>query len=323
MAVDREGDHQAVKILVILASGIGNTILFGPTLKALREGMPDARIDVFAYKPSFAEPFRAGRLVDSVVPFEGAGTLRRLRRERYDVSICAFPSNRWQFNVFAFLAGARKRITHSYRVGRMTTLGFLQNCRIPADENLHDVDQNLALLSALGIERPAKPLPFFSLSDESKRKAGEFLRENRLQDRRLVGVHAGGGPIEWKRVPIDRFIEQINSRIADDSTVIVFGGPEEGELKQEIKRALSCPCVIFDGPLAETAALIHACAVFITNDSGLMHIAAVSPDVQIIALFNGTNPGRTRPCSDNSEVVMLAENRLQYPFRSTSPTPRG
>lgn len=312
-----------MKILVILASGIGNSILFGPTLKALREGIPRARLDVFAYKSSFAEPFRAGSLVDNIIPFEGGRTLRRLRGERYDVSICAFPSNRRQFNAFAFLAGARKRITHSYRVGRITTLSFLQNCGIPADDRLHDVEQNLALLSALDIGKPEHPCPFFAISDASRKKAEEFLRGNGLQDRRLVGLHAGGGPMEWKRAPIDRFVEQINKRITDDSTVIIFGGPEEAGLKLQVKAALSCPCVVFDGPLAETAALIHACKVFISNDSGLMHIAAVSPDVHVVALFNGTNPGRTRPYSDNSEVVMLAENRLRYPFRSTSPTPRG
>jgi ADP-heptose:LPS heptosyltransferase len=46
------------KILIILASGIGNSILFGPTLKALRKNKPDAQIDIFAYKKAFAEPFK-------------------------------------------------------------------------------------------------------------------------------------------------------------------------------------------------------------------------------------------------------------------------
>ena len=308
-----------VKILVILASGIGNSILFGPTLKAIKEGIPDSEVHVFAYFPVLAGPFLHGKLVDRFFYYEGLGTARVLRKEKYDVSICAFPSKRLVFNALSLLVGAGKRITHSYESGGFLTLNWLQNARVRADESLHDVEQNLNLLPMLGLEKPASPRVFFSIPEESNRSTERYLSDQGLVGRHLVGVHPGAGSLLWKRAPLDEFLKWIARERTPDSEIIIFGGPEEEQVKEELREALGEHVRLFNGSLHDTAALIHKCNTFVTNDTGLMHIASTSASTRVVALFNGTNPCRTRPYTQNSETVVLSETILKYPFLSMAP----
>ncbi len=306
-----------MKIVVILGSGIGNSILFSPTLVALRRGLPDARIDVLAHKASFAEPFTGTGLVDKCYVFDGLGSALKLRREKYDVSIAAFPSNKWQFNVFAFLVGAKRRMTHSYNVGGMSALSFLQNETVPANESLHDVDQNLALLSLLGIQQPADKELVFHVGDAAGRWRRAFMEKNNLVGRHLIGVHPGSGPLAYKRAPVKKFVECIEENARDDSVALIFGTPDEADVKKLFPGALSLDSILVEDSLKNVGALIKECDLFVTNDTGLMHIASTSPKTHIIAFFNGTNPTRTRPYSDNADVVILRGSMLKYPFSST------
>jgi len=319
------------KILVICASGIGNTILFTPTLKALRENFPHAKITFLVTKQIFAEPVRGSHLVDEIISLDGnlwqkIKTIINLRREKFDYSITAFPSNRWQFNVFAFLAGAKSRITHSYKVGKWRTLSFLQNKKIPAVEDLHDVEQNLNLLKSLGIKLPKDKQPIFHIDEKSREKAKRFWKKNHLEGKFVVGIHPGSGGIgqETKRWPKENFAELADKLIEKKETkILVFGGPEEKELKESIK-ALSRykeDIHLINTPLKQTAALIEQCNLFISNDSGLMHIAVAVKSPKVIGIFGPTNHRRTAPYRKNCYIIrknFSCGPCLRYPFHSTS-----
>lgn len=306
-----------MKILVILASGIGNSILFSPTLLALRKKFPKAKIDIFSYKKQFAEPFRDDPLINGVYYYNGLSTILKLKNHKYDISITAFPSNKWQFNLFAFLIGAKKRLTHSYCVGGWRTFSFLQNLKISADENLHDIDQNLNLLKLLNIAIAKNKRLIFQLNKKNRNFAEDFIKKNNLRDSYLMGVHPGSGPLKFKMSPLNKFIELIKRYYRRNATILIFGGSEEKEIKENLKNSLKHPSFIIDAPLKDTAALIKKCNLFITNDTGLMHIASTSKKTKIIALFNGTNPIRTSPYTKNSQVIILRSNKLKYPFYST------
>ena len=308
-----------MKILILLASGIGNSILFSPTLKELRKKYPNSKIDIFAYKKPFAEPFVGSNLIDNVYTYSGLKTILKLRKNKYDISITAFPSNRWQFNLFAFLVGAKKRLTHSYNVGTFKTLSFLQNCKIKANEKIHDVDQNLNLLKLLDLKIPINGEVFFSINDRNKKYAKDFIKKNKLTNKHIIGIHPGSGPLDYKRVSLDIFIKHINKNKQKNSILLIFGSKDEKGIKEEIKDKLTMKSYIIKTNLKDTAALIKNCDLFITNDTGLMHIASTSKKTRIIALFNGTCYTRTSPYTKNSKIIVLKENILKYPFRSTRP----
>lgn len=307
-------------ILLIFAGGIGNTILFGPTLRRLRDACPRARIDAYVYRSAFADPFRESGLIDQFHVHDSVFTAFDLRRRGYDVSITAFPSNRWMHNVWAWGVGARRRITHRYPVGTYRTLRFLQTDTVPADPSLHDVEQNLNLLDPLDIELPDTPDLFFHLEDSHREFAEQFLDRHGLNDRHVIGVHPGAGPLDWKRAPEDRFVDEIRRRRTSRSAVLVFGGPDETSLKTRfrtrITRTLDLPAHSVNTSLKHTAALVATCDEFVTNDTALNHIASAMK-VPSVVFFCGTNPDRTRPWHDGGEVVQIDPPRSRYPFHAT------
>lgn len=317
------------KILVICASGIGNTILFTPTLRTLRKGLPRAKITLLVTKSVFAEPVRGSAMVDEIVVFDDGKSLLektkiiiKLRRKKIDCSITAFPSNRWQFNVFAFLAGAKKRITHGYKVGRFKTLSFLQNVKVPADENLHDVNQNLNLLKPLRISLPEKKKFLFYLSEKERKSAEKFWKENNFNGSFVIGIHPGSAGIQQdaKRWPAENFAELCNQLIKEkNAQILIFGGKEEKELKDKIKSLINNNHVyIVNASPKKVAAIIKKCNLFISNDSGLMHVATVL-GVKTIGIFGPTNYQRTTPYGKNCYIIrkdLPCSPCLKYPFYS-------
>jgi len=85
--------------------------------------------------------------------------------------------------------------------------------------------------------------------------------------------------------------------------VLIFGGPDEEPLKQALAGHVGAAALVVDCmPLKTTAALLQRCRCFLTNDSGLMHVA-VAMGVQTFALFGPSDPGRTRPWGERHTVL--------------------
>jgi len=319
------------KILTISLSGIGNTILFTPFLNSLRKNFPNAKIDFLTLNQAMADVILGSNLVDNIFilpknPFKILKKILQLRKKHYDYSITAFPSNRWQFNVLAFLIGAKNRVTHSYKCCRWKTLSFLQNRKITAIEGIHDVEQNMNLLDIFGIriEKEERKL-LFHISDEDKRFAEKFLKENRLEEDFLVGIHPGcKRSTRYRRWPKQRFVELINTLTRkNNNKVLLFAGPDEVEEVKWIYEKVEEDEKIFlveERSLKKVAALIEKCRIFICTDSGLGHIAATLK-VPTFAIFGPSRPSRTRPYGKYGHYIslnLLCSPCLKYPFYSTS-----
>ena len=83
----------------------------------------------------------------------------------------------------------------------------------------------------------------------------------------------------------------------------MFGGPEEHGLNQEIEQLMKHkPFIVEDLSLKAVAALIQQCGIFVTNDSGLMHVS-VAVGTKTIALFGPTDPSRTAPYGADHIVI--------------------
>lgn len=327
-------------VLFLAASGIGNTILATPLIQRARTLWPQARLDLLTSRRIFQAPLTNAGIIGGFFDLErnAASTLWRLRRRRYDVSINCFPSNRWQFNAVAGMIGAKLRVTHVYPEGNR--LSGLMNRLVPADESLHDIEQNLRLLDVFGEnDHSAAPAPAFALCAEDERRAQEWLKNERLENSPLVGVHVGGNPARGGLL-MNRPLGAIKSPRPEDlqreiaaqpgeSAIVFFGGEEEemaiarfrSQLPDEIQRR----CFRHRGDLGTTAALIRRCRYFISGDTALMHIAAVFQIPQK-AFFIASNPVRTAP--RNPRAVMVAEKSCatyRYPFstRIVSRRPAG
>jgi heptosyltransferase-2 len=131
-----------MKILILALSGIGDALMFTPSIIKLRAEFPAARIEVLCMIKQVAEIYQTVPEVDEVIFFNfiREGSLKSLlfikniRKQKYDISISVYPSNRKEYNVINFLVGAKKRCGVKYFLKDSTNFGFLNNVRI--EENI-------------------------------------------------------------------------------------------------------------------------------------------------------------------------------------------
>lgn len=327
-----------IKILVICACGLGNAILFTPALKILRKKFPSGKIDLVTRIPVAAQPVEAANLVNDIIILNNNSLINKikvileLRRRQYDYSFTAFPSNRWLFNVFAYLINAKKRVTHSYKIARIKSLSYLQNERIMADEELHDIDQNINLLKVFNLDtsREIKQLIFY-IPEKSKDYAKKFLIKNKITNKDLlIGIHPGAGSMGWKDGSKKRWPPEYFSQLCDElvkhktAKILLFGGQEEEELKQKILSLIQyksqTKIYLVNASLKHVAALISKCRLFVSNDSGLMHVAA-AVGVTTLGIFAPTSYKRAAPFGENCYIIREKCAYFpcyKYPFYSTS-----
>jgi len=121
----------------------------------------------------------------------------------------------------------------------------------------------------------------------------------------LVGISPGATFGTAKRWPAPRFAE-LAARLYKESgaTSVFFGSPQEQDLAEEVMALAGVPALSLAGrtSLAEFIQLIQGCDLFVTNDTGTMHVAAAL-GVPTLAIFGPTNEKETRPLGDRVKLV--------------------
>ena len=303
------------RILILSVAGIGNTVLQSPLISAILASS-DYVTDVLFGDEGMKAVFEFETRIHLayVMP---TSTLRKLelilqlRRNRYDISVACFPSNRFEYNLFPFLLDVKQRIVHSYQSSRVRSLSFLSNVTVPVDESLHDVEQNLNLLEALGMNpATAETKLSFSISSANEAFASDFVEK--LDARPIIGIHpAGTRFLEEKNWPAENFASLI-VRLRTRYNVILFGKEEDTRPFSSIAGISLC-----NKNLNDSAALIKRCALFVSVDTGLMHVASVFGVKQLV-LWGPTRYSRTRPWSENAVILGRTDlTILRYPFSDT------
>lgn len=308
-----------MNILISYITGIGNTILCIPALRTLRRHLPDIKIDVMVRHDASREILERIGCADRIFVFNPASHttvsekikfLVELRRAHYAVNLTTFPSNRAEFNVLSFLIGAKRRIAPRYQVGFIETLAFLQTELVELNEQSHDVDQNLALIAPLGVNKllwNGRDMSWPVTDDEQASAVEELDRLHLKPDDLLIGFHPGCNPEQGnllKRWPAESFA-QLGDRLAAElgAKIMIFGDAQETPLKQQIYRLMASPPYLpQESSVLKTAALIKQCRLFVTNDSGLMHVAAAM-SVPTVSIFGPSDPQRNAPYGEGHRVI--------------------
>jgi heptosyltransferase-2 len=204
-----------------------------------------------------------------------------LRRERYQLSINTHPQSRIHYRIAAWLAGAEVRISHEYEcfswLDRWLVTGTL-----PQDYSRHSIENNFDVLALIGAKRKlASHAMEFPLDASDEDFAVDFLANNRLFGKKILGIHVGSGGtknLPLKRWPIKNYaglVRQLN-KVRPDIHILLFGGPEEVK-DQPVVLAQANPNLTLEAKtksLRETAALMKRCSAFLSVDTALMHVAA-------------------------------------------------
>ena len=330
-------------IAVPVLAGMGNGLMAQPLVRQLAAAFPDARLTVFARNASIAGVFdRLPEVADVRVfgnkPRQFGRLLRDLRATRADLLVVPYPSNRWQYSLLAAASGARRVLIHDYPAGRARAMHDLVRPRVATREGRHDVLANLDLLRAVGVEPDEGMAPAFPLDAAEVAGALGRLRAAARQlpgDRavaaglrpavRFCAIHAGSGQTVFalsKRWPPDRWAELIpRLRSECGLTPVLLEGPEDAGVGELIRGEVDVPVVRLHGPLAEAAAVLAACDLYVGSDSGLAHLAA-AVGTPPVTLFGPARPDEVCPYVYRHLVVQTpapCAPCFRYPRHSTSP----
>ena len=288
-------------ILVIDFGQLGDVVMSLPALRAVREKFPRAQITIAVGKPA-AEIVRMSGYADATIEVDRVAlrdgfkplsvlkvfqVAKDVRRRQFDfvVDLHSFAET----NLLGFFSGASKRL-FSRRRGR--SLDFLANFKPspPVDKNdpqRHLIDRYLDVLLPLGIS-DAPCIPKLVTRSDDDRAVDMLLRKAKAETGApLVGLFPGAGH-PGRRWPVERFAQLADFLIRNDGIrPIIFLGPEERHLISQMRALFPSPCVILDRlSLSQLAAAQARLAVFVSNDTGPVHIAAAvgAPVVVLIDL---------------------------------------
>jgi len=310
-------NQEVRKILVRSANWIGDTVMMIPSLMALKKTFPHAQITVLA-KPWVIPLLKNHPSVDKTMIFakgdsvfsslkELARIISWLRAERFDLAVLfqnAFEA--------AFLAYTGKV---KYRVGYTTDgRGFLLTHKVKRDQHIlfvHQVEYFLGLIEVMDWH-VEKREPVLYVNDEDNRSGSLMVSSMGIEDTSFIfGINPGAEYGSAKRWPEERFAV-IGEWAAKrwNAKVVIFGSSSETEIADKVTNLMhTANPVNLCGrtTLGQAMALIKKCKFFLTNDSGLMHIAAAF-DIPLVAIFGPTDHIVTSPVSNSARIIRHSIN---------------
>lgn len=304
-------DFSGVERIIIRSTNwVGDAILTTPAVRAVRKNFPDAKITMLA-KPWVAPIFYNNPHVDQVIQYHSEkrhrGWLGRvrlvkaLRQGKFDLAILF--QNAFEAAMLTYLAGVPNRL--GYDTDRRRFLLTHSIKMTPRLKQIHEIDYYLGMLQAVGLKHDGRDLTL-GVTEQERNRASEILRKQHIARRdKLVGVSPGATYGSAKRWPPERYAALCDKMHESRRVrIIIFGGPGEEATGYRVSEAMKHPSVNLCGKttLRETAALIERCQLLVTNDSGLMHVAAAL-NVPLVAIFGSTNPITTGPSGLRSRVI--------------------
>ena len=304
-------------ILVIDFGQLGDVVMSLPALRAIRARFPHGRITVIVGRPG-AQIIDMSGYADGTIEvdrvelrdgFKPLSVLRifqvvkDVRRRKFDFVIDLHSFS--ETNLLGFFSGAPKRL-FSRRPGR--SLDFLANYnpKPPIDKNdpdQHLIDRYLDVLVPLGVKDQPR-VPRLPTKPEDDRAIDAMLRKAKAEmGAPLVGLFPGAGH-PGRCWPLEQFAELADFLIRNDGVrPVIFVGPEERHLVQRMRAIFPSACVILEKlSIPQLAAAQARLAVFVSNDTGPVHIAA-AVGTPIVVLIDLPRPHAYVPTGTSQRLI--------------------
>ena len=306
-------------ILIIAPNWIGDAVMTQPLLAALKKQYPESNIDVLA-STWVAPIYRACSEVNQVIEakFEHKQLQWSLRKQlaqelavkKYQA--CFVLPNSFKSALIPWLANI------PFRLGYRGELRFgLINLSLDNPSKVNRppmVEHYLALSQLLNEEQSASTLnslvPKLNVAATAKQSVLAKLMSANIEPTNIYVMCPGAEYGPSKRWPTSHFAALAQRLIANDpnTRIILLGSKGDHALAQEIISQAKQHAHIHnwcgETSLDEAIALIGICKALVSNDSGLMHIAAALKTPQV-AIFGSSDPAHTPPLSDKAKVIWL------------------
>ena len=227
--------------------------------------------------------------VDEIIELNTNNFFQLIFRRRFDLVFDLEP----YLNISALLSRTIGRITVGFSGQKRSKL---YNYKSVFFKDKHIVETYLEMGKPFGITKVNK-LEKIGFSEEDKKKAEDFLKQNKIKGT-IIGLCVGAAESVRERIwPKERFAELADYLIQKHKVqIIFFGSPKEQTEIEEVRTLMKNESTNAAGKISLKQAIytISKCKVFISNDTGPMHIAAAQ-GCKVIGLFGPNTPKRWAP----------------------------
>ena len=297
------------KILIIGPSWVGDMVMAQSLFITLKQQYPHSQIDVLAPSWSLALLERMPEVNQGIAMPLGHGQFdlttrfklgRQLAAQHYDLSIVL--PNSWKSALIPLFAGVVKRRGY---LGEMRW-GLLNQAR-KLDKRLltMTVQRFVALALPPGSPLPPEyPFPRLTVSAQQQHQLRQQFQLN--IDSKILALCPGAEYGPAKRWPVEHFARVAQAKIRQGWQVWILGSEKDRAVAEQIDRLAEHQCRNFAGvtQLGEAVDLLSLADVVVSNDSGLMHVAAAL-DKKLIALYGSSDPHFTPPLHPQARIISL------------------
>ena len=311
------------KILVCAPNWIGDAVMCTPALQGIRLAFSSSEIILLA-RPLVANLLKAHSCIDRIIEYEHQGKhsglfgkwrlSRTLQSLDCDVGVL-FP-NSFDAALVAFLGRIPRRFGYATD-GRSLLLTDAVGLP-PKARQVHQVKYYEEFIRSICPTYSSTP-PALSVSIDDEARANKLLVDYAVpKDSVLLGLNPGsvyGGAKRWLPERFAEAADQIAQNVVahglqpDRVRCVIVGGPGEEILGQHIADLMQTKPVVFSGKtsIGVLKAVIQRCRLFLTNDTGPMHIANAL-GVPVVAVFGPTNHATTSPYGEGHILVRTPVN---------------
>lgn len=295
-------------ILVIDFALMGDMVMNIPFLKTIKRNCPKAQITMVGM--SWARKILEDQgLVDKFIIFDGKNKLssplsairnmreikdilKEINQTKYDIGFESKGDLR--HTLFFHYTLCNRSITYNYTGGDyLVTDSF-----IPKEETKHLIDEKLDLLQMSGFKIFEEDrVPQLILSKAGQQLVKQFLDQNNLKDKRIIGIHPGASNLNKQFKFFPEVIKNISKLLQEKDVFCVFEGPDEKDIVDRVCLQLEKGSIEYlrvKREIKEYVELVSICNYMICNDSAAGHIAA-SYGIPVLVIFGPIRPETALP----------------------------
>ncbi|HEY9854057.1 MAG TPA: glycosyltransferase family 9 protein [Leptolyngbyaceae cyanobacterium] len=306
-----------MRVVALVPGGIGDQILFFPTLDDLKRNHPEAEIDVVV-EPRSKGAYRICKSVQDVIPFDfkdrnsladWGNILGTIRDREYDIALSLGKS--WLVGLLLWMTGIPVRVGYAGSPG--STIFISNPVTLKTEQSAASMYHDL--LSGLGIHTACPDLSINVPKQDIQWAEAEQKRLG-IGESGYVLIHGGSSELS-KEKGIDKLYPTTHWReiIQDfqqrqpDMPVVVVQGPDDVPYVSQLLQSFSNLKVTAPADIGKLAATIAGANLMLCTDSAPMHLG-VAVQTYTIALFGPTDPSKLLPKSDRVLTIKSPTGKM-------------
>ena len=306
---------------------LGDMLCSVPMYKAIKKKHPDSHITLVTAPTNYNIPVKLiNPYIDDILIFKKDSMkgyiefIKNLRKVKYDFGIIPATLNISRTsNIVNFISGSKKRVGVKRIDDEINPYHFLLNIKKEFDWNknkVHQIYRVIDIVKQIGCDLDKQEIENIDIdvSDEDKRFADEFVKSSWPHpERNVIGFHPGAGKTtnRWDVNNFAGLIKKLHTRY--ENNILLTSGYIDKEITNSLIGLLKTyeitPVVADNLEIGKLTALLKKLSLYVTNDTGLMHLAGFS-GVNTVSLFGPTKGFEWAPLKKNQFYIQSKTDNI-------------